>query len=173
MPATASLFRRYPHPVLIETGTWHGDGIAAALEAGFGRVVSIELSEDLYRAARARFRGDCRVTLCHGDSADWLPVVLAELHQPATFWLDAHDSGGDTARGPEASPLLRELDVIAAWPEHADAVLIDDVRLFGADFPFPLLDVEERLMRMHADYTLEFVSGADQTLGADILAATR
>jgi len=43
------LFEKYPNPVFIETGTYHGEGIQYALQAGFKNVRSVELSEPLYQ----------------------------------------------------------------------------------------------------------------------------
>ena len=44
MPASVELFKKYPNPVFIETGTCHGIGVQMALDAGFKYVFSIELS---------------------------------------------------------------------------------------------------------------------------------
>jgi hypothetical protein len=44
MPASVELFQRYLNPVLVETGTYLGEGIRHALAAGFASVRSVELS---------------------------------------------------------------------------------------------------------------------------------
>lgn len=136
MPADARLFARHFNPVLVETGTWHGDGVQAALEAGFGHVYSIELSYELFARACDRFADNPRVTLLHGQSDERLPEVLNQLDGPATFWLDAHYSSGDTAHGTTFCPILDELDLIAHHPVKTHTLLIDDLRLFGPDGEF-------------------------------------
>jgi hypothetical protein len=47
------------------------------------------------------------------------------------FWLDAHYSSRDTAKGEVSVPLLDELQVIASHPIKDHVILIDDYRLFG------------------------------------------
>ena len=55
---------------------------------------------------------------------------------PAVFWLDAHWSGGETARGATECPVLGEIAAIRAHsPEHA--ILVDDAALFLAPPPAP------------------------------------
>jgi hypothetical protein len=125
--------RRFGLRTLVETGTWHG-GTVEALLSDFDRIVSIELDESLHRAARERFAGAPHVTLLRGDSATRLPEVLAGLREPALFWLDAHWSAGDTARGAVDTPVSTELEGVLAHPVRGHVVLIDDARLFvGAD----------------------------------------
>lgn len=156
MPASASFFGRYRRQILIETGTWHGDGVQAALDAGFEHVHSIELSPSLYRQARQRFMSDARVDIYLGLSTGWLPMILDHVHTPVTFWLDAHYSAGDTARGPEMTPLLGELDIIAEHEIKEHTILIDDVRLFGTDFAdVQLADVEQALTRINPAYRIQ------------------
>lgn len=157
MPASVALFQKYRSSILIETGTWHGDGVQAALDAGFPCVYSIELSSELYCKSWLRFVADPRVFLHQGDSARMLPLLLAQLSGQITFWLDAHYSSGDTARGPVVCPLLGELDAIAHHPVNTHTILIDDVRLLGAktEGGFPdvtLQQVIDTLWLMNPDY---------------------
>lgn len=126
--------RRYHLKTLIETGTYYGDMVEAQRHR-FGRIISIELSRDLYRLAVKRFADARNVTILEGDSGGLLPHVLAERQEPCLFWLDGHYSEGVTARGDLETPILRELDAILshAWP---DVVLVDDARCFGqGDYP--------------------------------------
>ena len=132
--------RRYGLDVLIETGTYYGDMVQAMTYA-FRRIYSIELSEDLFRRSRNRFMGQAHIELICGDSARVLPSVLRRLTAPALFWLDGHYSGGVTARGPEDTPILAELDQILATTEDGHVIVIDDARCFGADPAYPTLDV--------------------------------
>lgn len=171
MPASAAMFARYLSPCLIETGTWHGDGVAAALEAGFPRIRSVELSPLLHQAAAERYRGDIRVELWLGQSGECLPMMLEDIVMPVTFWLDAHYSGGDTDRGPSVCPLLDELAVIAEHALKRHTILIDDVRLFGSEFPLTLPEVRAALYAINPSYRLTFDQSAMRELGRDILVA--
>lgn len=143
--------------IAFETGTFLGKGTRFLAE-NFLRVITIELSEELYREAKASFADFANIECHHGNSAEVLARILPSF--PATetafFFLDAHWSGDqtvdwqnsrwkgfrrDTAHlgkgklpsGPEQCPLLEELAVIArAWPGEA-YILIDDTRNIPAE----------------------------------------
>jgi len=132
MPLLPGTLRRYPNPVFIETGSHTGKGIEAALEAGFRLVISIELSNKWFEHCKEKFRG--RAQILHGDSGEVLAGMLPSRgSDPITFWLDGHYSGGDTARGTEESPLLREIDAIIKNLRKGDIILIDDMRCFSVE----------------------------------------
>jgi hypothetical protein len=117
----------------IETGTFTGE-MVDAMRPYFDRIVSIEMSPEIYEAVSRRFAGDSRVTLVLGDSATELPRLLATLDHPACFWLDGHFMGVGTARAQEDSPVRAELGALLRHPVRGHLVLIDDARLFlGAD----------------------------------------
>lgn len=122
--------------VLVETGTYLGDMLLAN-HRHFDRLVSIELSDELWKRATKRLARLDNLTLRHGDSATQLREVVATLAQPAVFWLDAHYSAGITARGDLETPILEEIRVIIGSVRLAGSVvLIDDARLFGqGDYP--------------------------------------
>lgn len=121
--------------VLVETGTFLG-AMLVVNRHQFRRLVSIELSEDLWMRASDRLRRVANVTLLHGDSAVLLPAVVAKLHEPALFWLDAHYSAGITTRGAVDTPIATEIRTVLDSPIAGHVVLIDDARDFGkGDYP--------------------------------------
>jgi len=128
--------RRFGLRVFVETGTFAGDMIDAVV-GRFDRIFSIELDDQWYAKAVARFAGRREVTLLHGDSSIRLCEILAGLRVPALFWLDAHYSGPATARGPLDSPIVRELELIAAHPVRGHVILIDDIRDFNGSGGYP------------------------------------
>ena len=125
----------------IETGTAGGVTVDVALEAGYERVVSIELNEGFYRMAAQRFLWDQRVRILHGDSAQLIGDVMFVLDEPAVFLLDAHYTGGDgDVRGVDGdTPVALELEHVLAHPLR-HVVLVDDARLFGVDPAYPTID---------------------------------
>lgn len=133
------LLRGQPVRVFIETGTLHGRMIHS-LRNSFDKVISIELSEDLARKARERFKNDPRVNILIGDSAVVMPQVLAELKEPAFFWLDAHYSAGETAKADIETPIVAELQTLAKHPVKNHYLLIDDARCFDGTHDYPTLD---------------------------------
>lgn len=156
--ALRSLAERYGLKILVETGTYRGD-MVEAMKQDFDRVYSIELSSVLFQAARRRFQNDGNVEILHGDSADLLHGVLSMLDQPALFWLDAHYSGGETARGARDTPVLVEIESILRSSDSAHVILVDDARLFGRDPAYPSIDEVIRLVRRYrTDAVVEVVN---------------
>lgn len=114
----------------IETGTYLGQ-TTAAMRTLFKQVISIELSDQLYKEARKKFADDPGVKLLNGDSASMLDSALnATCGSPAIIWLDAHWSGGVTARASENTPIMSELEIIRSRARDSDILLIDDIRYF-------------------------------------------
>ncbi len=138
--------QRYDIQYLVETGTCHGD-MVAAMQKEFKKIISIELAEQFYREVCQRFKGVPNVELIHGDSAKELPQIVARLDGPAIFWLDGHYSGGNTARGDKDTPVNEELRAIyqPGGPDHI--ALIDDARCFGTDPAYPSLDQLRELVQ--------------------------
>jgi hypothetical protein len=134
--------------VLVETGTFKGEMLECQL-ANFKQLISVELDEELYRAARARFAAHPQVQLLQGDSGVKLAEAIKDLKEPALFWLDAHYSFGLTAgRGTDA-PIFKELSCLTGRQEFRDAILIDVARLFGWDFGYPSLRKVKRFVASH------------------------
>ena len=115
----------------VETGTYRGDTIALVADK-FKRLISIELSEDYHRKARERFASDPRIELLQGDSALCLSKALNSVGGPALIWLDAHFSGGDTARGAGNTPIMDEARAIRALDRRDLIIFVDDLRLFAS-----------------------------------------
>jgi hypothetical protein len=114
---------------LIETGTFKGDTVRA-LRKDFDRIVSVELSSELYARALRRTRHQGNVELVLGDSALVLTSIVNTLDRPALFWLDAHYSGGRTALGDTVSPIEAEMNAVLGASVRGHVVLIDDAREF-------------------------------------------
>jgi len=126
--------------VLVETGTFLGEMLEAQSEH-FDKLISIELNQDLYQAARSKFAAFPHIRLIQGDSGVKLGEGIRELKEPALFWLDAHYSAGITAGGGMDAPIIKELSCLASRNQPKDMILIDDARLFGWDPGYPKLKV--------------------------------
>lgn len=125
--------------VLVETGTLLGDMVYACRHV-FREIHSIELDESLHRRARERLARYSQIRFHHGDSAEVLPRVIAGLSEPVLFWLDAHYSGGITARGPVDTPIAQELQTIFKHQDRSHVVLIDDAHEFVGENGYPTMD---------------------------------
>jgi hypothetical protein len=115
--------------VAIETGTYQGNGTAILAQL-FSAVHTVELSPKWHEFSSRRLACYENVTCHQGDSADFLEQINTSISYPATFVLDAHFSGGDTAFGSEEVPLFRELQILSRRP-YSDLIIIDDLRLIG------------------------------------------
>jgi hypothetical protein len=124
--------------VLVETGTYLGDMVAAQKKF-FKRIYSIELSEDLFKMAKERFKNDSHIKIIQGDSSEVLKNLLIEIMEPCIFWLDGHYSGGITAKGKKECPVFEELSAIFNSKNFAHVLLIDDARLFGIQNNYPTI----------------------------------
>lgn len=134
------LLRTGGHRVFIESGTYLGDTVAYVLPH-VDEITSIEIDQQLYDRARARFADVESVTLILGDGLDEVPAVVARLQRPPLVWLDGHASGGVTSHGTHLEPaleiLLRMRD--AGMPPST-TIVIDDLRVFGRLEGYPALE---------------------------------
>ncbi len=112
----------------IESGTYKAETtIWAATE--FKHVITMELSESLYKQTTEKLRVLNNVDSIFGDSRIFLKKIVRNLKGPALFWLDSHWSGGETYGQNDQCALLSELETIKGGKvEHF--ILIDDARLF-------------------------------------------
>lgn len=168
---TSEVFKKYPNEFFVETGSCLGNGIQNALDAGcFREIYSIELSPHYHRIVCDRFRGCKNVHLVLGDSSTDLEKIIMNLDGSATFWLDGHYSGGDTAKGNTCSPILLELEAIKKHPINNHTILIDDIRLLGTiHFDYVTINnLIEKLLEINPNYTIKFEDGYVQN---DVLVA--
>lgn len=131
-----SLYKKPPFvpmtTVWIETGTYLGDGVEAALLQGYSECISIERNRPIYERSVSRFRLEPRVQILFGSSPDILPSVI-DPAKTTTFWLDGHYSGSPGERDEKYGecPIIAELEVITrcAW-KFSPVILIDDAFMF-------------------------------------------
>ncbi|MCK9273393.1 hypothetical protein M0P65_07695 [Candidatus Gracilibacteria bacterium] len=125
---------------IIETGTYLGDMIAATKKI-FTKIDSIELNQELYQEAVKRFRKEPHIKIWNGDSYLILAEIIKDTKQPTLFWLDAHYSGGITAKSEFGdTPINKELEVIFSNWQKDSVILIDDSRLFVGTNNYPTLE---------------------------------
>jgi hypothetical protein len=141
--------------VFVETGAYLGDTIWA-VRNHFDQLYSVELDPWLGAHVQARFARLPDVRILIGDSATVLPLVLQDVDESCLFWLDAHYSGGITARGDKPTPVMDELNAIANHFIQEHVVLIDDARLFNGEQGFPTVsELRSSLRGMRPGWHLE------------------
>jgi len=125
--------------IMVETGTCLGEMVFAT-KSIFKTIYSIELDEKLYQGAQRRFKDYEHIHILQGDSSLVLPLILKEVEEPVLFWLDAHFSGGITARGELDSPVSAEMEAILDHPVKGHVILIDDASDFVGKSGYPTID---------------------------------
>ncbi|MBE3095122.1 MAG: hypothetical protein IMZ52_08835 [Actinobacteria bacterium] len=167
MPITKDILHLFKQdiPTFIETGTYRGDGVAAALSCGFENIFSIEAYKPLYDKCEERFKNNQNVFLLQGDSSKDFKLILEKLTSRAVFWLDAHHIGGpnDTTVF-EIQPIITELEQIRQHSIKNHTILIDDRRLFNGEFSsFHNMQEEEvtlELKKINSNYTIRYVDSS-------------
>lgn len=141
--------KQYNLRIFVETGTYRGN-MVSALRYDFDKLYSIELDQKLFEAAKKRFADVPQIQLFQGDSGVELEKVLKTFQAPALFWLDAHYSAGETAKGSLNTPILKELDLVLG---HSDkhVMLIDDARCFGVEPDYPTIQELSDYVRSKTD----------------------
>jgi hypothetical protein len=140
--------KRFSPEVFIETGTYKGK-MVYAVQPHIKEIYSIELGDNHYQKARQRFSGYPNVHILQGQSGEVLPMILSKIDKPCLFWLDAHWSGGSTARAEIETPIMQEMQCILTHTradEHV--ILIDDARYFIGKSDYPTLEEMESYIKI-------------------------
>lgn len=132
-----ALKKALPLPVFFETGTFRGDTIKSMLPF-FDQLITVELSEPLWKEVTQQFDGNKNVKFYLGNSSDVMAKVCPDLKESSVlYWLDAHWCVADDTSGEKSQcPLLEEIHAIGCLNETS-VIIIDDARLFLAPPPEP------------------------------------
>lgn len=159
-------FHHYKNKVFVETGSYKGHGIAAALKAGFPIIHSLEMNPTFFHTCQALFKKCPNVFLHLGNSSTDLWKIIADIDTPITFWLDAHNASPNP-NAPSTvknTPLLEELEQIKKHPIKTHTILIDDLHCCGTLY-FDFISLQEIIKKVHEinpNYTIEFIKGGNR-----------
>jgi hypothetical protein len=157
----------------IETGTYRGDTIYVAKEAGFEQISSCEIYDPLFLYTQNLFSHDSSITIYKQESPEFIEYLIGtgKITEPSTFWLDAHASGPLNGGKSVGSPILDELREIAKGNIKDHTILIDDRRLFGSSEWGGVTEKEalDILMQINPKYN---IFNLDGVVPGDILCAT-
>lgn len=117
-------------PIFVETGTNYG-GTIFGVENIFDELYTIELKKEFYEYCKNKYTGN-KINFILGDSSKVFVDLIPKLEKNTVFYLDAHWSAQNTAKGDKENPLLEELEQINKIKAHA-IIIIDDYRLFGVN----------------------------------------
>ena len=122
--------------LLIETGTYFGQSTKYFAKY-FERVYTIELSEELFNYTK-KHNSASNIQFYQGNSSEKLKEIINDLATSATFFLDAHASGGVTVSGEIVSPVRIELGILEKFKFLRNSlIIIDDARGFDGTNSYP------------------------------------
>lgn len=161
-PGSTRPFRSYndnPNNVLVESGSYLGDGIKEAINCGFKKILSYEISPAFYAKVVARFDLVANVLLYQKPSQTMFDEIKY-IEEPMTFWLDGHYM----IDNPQSSfhqvycPILFELDEIAKHSIKTHTLLINGVQFFGKwDYQFITeKEVREKILSINPKYKFKY-----------------
>jgi len=142
----ASYAQRYKLKTFVESGTYLG-GTVAFMRRHCPRVYSVEFQSHLAKAAQQRFAHDPAIRILQGDGSIWMPQIVAELQEPALFWLDGHFAAGTARDGEVACPTLQEISPVLSDTRYPHVLLVDDAREFKGDGGYPTLGALQQFIR--------------------------
>jgi hypothetical protein len=154
----SSYAKLYNCDVFIETGTYLGDTIFSQ-KNNFSKIISVELSKKLFKAASKRFKYYPHIKILFGNSGDLLFKIMPDITTRALLWLDGHYSGGLTAKGQTESPVFSELSAVFENNASGHIILIDDARLFIGQRDYPTMaELEAYVKSKNPEYKIEIES---------------
>ncbi|HEV3038718.1 MAG TPA: hypothetical protein VHA33_13160 [Candidatus Angelobacter sp.] len=140
--------QRYQLRVLVETGTYYGE-MVAAMKQDFDRIYSIEYDSQLAQRATKKFSRYAHIKILEGDSQQVVPELLKSISQPALFWLDAGYYGWAGLQGNQQR-LTTELEAILRHPLKGHVILMDDARGLNGENGAPT--VAELKQRIESEF---------------------
>jgi len=148
--------KKFSPAVFIETGTYRGKMIYA-VQPYVDEIFSVELDPTHCRRVQRRFAGYSNIHISEGHSGEVLPRFLENLDKRCLFWLDAHYSGGSTAKGNLDTPIMQEMECVLNHPmADQNVLLIDDARLFIGANDYPTLEeLESFILGIRPHWTFE------------------
>jgi len=165
----------FKNKYFVESGSYYGDGIQDALNAGFSIIHSYEVLLENYHICANRFAHNSNVNL-HYKSSTQMYDEISKINEPITFWLDGHYSGNTTGYDDnEFYPLRKELDIISRHPIKTHTICIDDRRLLietddriPTSIGFSEKDIIQDLLKINPNYTIDFL---DNFMEKDVIVA--
>lgn len=150
------LIRPYvlPSKVFVETGTNYGQGVQAAIDAGFETIYTCEANSDVFDGyvPPDRRGGTSLVQRYRMPSVEFLTRVMPLFDRPVTVFLDAHAVGD--------IPILEELNVLVNRSRRDDhVIMVDDVRMMGTPdwLNISKEEIVDSLKLVNPGYTITYV----------------
>jgi hypothetical protein len=172
MHPTRNYFKEFKgdHNIFVETGSFHGDGIDLAMQAGYTRILSIDIDGANVAHCQERFElipaddrpaQNAHISVTCADSATGLLKMMKYVNEPAMIWLDAHSQlFDDEPPSDNPFPLLKELQQLSKHPIRTHTILADDILvLTHPDVTgWTRKDIEEAVLKINPEYKISYLS---------------
>jgi len=157
-----SHFSRFKNNFFVETGTYIGNGLNCAIQAGYHKCYSIEIHEKFHNSSVKRFEEQIKqnkVKIFCGNSESYFKYIVSGLPEKATFWLDAHISSQYGEALAKNCPIMEELEAIKNHHIKDHTILIDDLNYFGNAMHDNIMlgDIIEYIRTINPNYKFEFL----------------
>ena len=143
----------------IETGSYRGDGVQLAIDAGYEHIFTIDndINNTIYCEDRFAANIPPVATFC-GNSPKGLRWALRDA-PVAAIWLDAHwQMIEGTEPGANPFPLLDELAAIKKYGRNDNTILIDDMLIMQYDIVgYSKKEIEAALLDINPAYKLTYL----------------
>ena len=165
LPPSYNLLAKYPNKWFCESGTYRSDAVAAALDAGFEHIRTIDIDPESAVFCSNRFWLTKNTHLdikCYtGDSAVMLWEMIKDIQEPITFWLDGHSQLFENEPDNDNPfPLLQELKQIARHPVKCHHILIDDILILSHPdvTGWTRGNIEDEVRAINPSYRFEYIA---------------
>lgn len=160
MTSSSSLFKAFvgTTKILVESGTYKGDGIRRAMSAGFTEIYSCDINSLFIE--RASITWGSRVHLLNESSETAFPKFTSQIKSTAVFFLDGHGmpeeqvfTSDTTSKWSSVCPIMEELEAIQR-SLNCHIILIDDYQSFGTwEFNYlTFQEVNKRILQINPKY---------------------
>ena len=140
MTSSVRLFTKFLNhsSILIETGTWMGEGVERAFVSGFKTVRSCDINKKNVDRASQKFTEKDFYAICQSSELA-IPIFLSEFDSRCVIFLDAHAMpptsksktfSKSTLGDGSPFPLIEEILAISRHCVKDHVILIDDIQCF-------------------------------------------
>jgi hypothetical protein len=174
LPPSYNLLAKYLNAYFVETGTYRSDAVAAALDAGFEHIRTIDIDPEAAIFCSNRFwltkNTHLDIKCFTGDSAEMLWEMIKDIHEPMTVFLDAHWQFFENEEpGANPFPLLKELEQIGRHPIKTHTLIVDDWHIFYRDrVGYSKNDVKNAILQINPAY--KFTMAANPIIDGILIA---
>lgn len=150
--------------LFIETGSYMGDAISLALQAGYERILSMDINPTNIAHCHERFdlaNKHAYISLTCADSAVSLLKMIKYVNEPAMIWLDAHSQlFDDEPPSDNPFPLMKELEQLAKHPIKKHTILVDDILILTHPdvTGWTRETIEDAVMAINPEYKIMYLS---------------